>query len=212
MQVMPGTQKMQLPQRETYALDNALSRGQEIALEVDESKAVALRLAPGEMSLHHIGIAHGSKANSVKLCPDRHRGPVYRSGGRAEGQRAADCSTGAGQGRVWQLRDRCATGRRCQCGRGPEGSRSKNAQECLPRNQAELGETRRGQGFGGCGKTRCCASPGLKSGGDARFNRGKRLLRSRMKGVCITHALGFSTPSTRTDLTRADTVCVSPGG
>jgi non-heme Fe2+,alpha-ketoglutarate-dependent halogenase len=63
MQVMPGTQKTQLPQRETYALDNALSRGQEIALDVDESKAVALSLAPGEMSLHHIGIAHGSKAN-----------------------------------------------------------------------------------------------------------------------------------------------------
>jgi non-haem Fe2+, alpha-ketoglutarate-dependent halogenase len=64
MQVMPGTQKMQLPQRETYALDNALSRGQEIALEVDESKAVALTLDAGEMSLHHIGIAHGSKANT----------------------------------------------------------------------------------------------------------------------------------------------------
>jgi len=64
MQVMPGTQKMQLPQRETYALDNALSRGQEIALEVDESKAVAMMLDAGQMSLHHIGIAHGSKANS----------------------------------------------------------------------------------------------------------------------------------------------------
>ena len=63
MQVMPGTQKMQLAQRETYAPDNALSRGQEITLDVDESKAVALCLAPGEMSLHHIGIAHGSKAN-----------------------------------------------------------------------------------------------------------------------------------------------------
>ncbi len=63
MQVMPATQKMQLPQRETYAVDNALSRGQEIALEVDESKAVALTLKPGEMSLHHIGIAHGSRAN-----------------------------------------------------------------------------------------------------------------------------------------------------
>jgi non-heme Fe2+,alpha-ketoglutarate-dependent halogenase len=64
MQVVPGTQKMELPQRETYALDNALSRGQEIALEVDESKAVALMLDAGEMSLHHIGIAHGSKANT----------------------------------------------------------------------------------------------------------------------------------------------------
>ncbi len=35
-----------------------------LSLEVDESKAVALSLEPGEMSLHHIGIAHGSKANS----------------------------------------------------------------------------------------------------------------------------------------------------
>jgi ectoine hydroxylase-related dioxygenase (phytanoyl-CoA dioxygenase family) len=65
MQVMPGTQKTQMPQRETYALDNALSRGQEIALDVDESKAVPLTLNPGEMSLHHIGIAHGSKANGA---------------------------------------------------------------------------------------------------------------------------------------------------
>lgn len=63
MQVMPGTQNMQMPQRETYAVDNALSRGQEIALEVDEAKAVALTLKPGEMSMHHIGIAHGSRAN-----------------------------------------------------------------------------------------------------------------------------------------------------
>jgi non-haem Fe2+, alpha-ketoglutarate-dependent halogenase len=63
MQVMPGTQKMELPQRETYGVDNALSRGQEIMIEVDESKAAALVLAPGEMSLHHIGIAHGSKPN-----------------------------------------------------------------------------------------------------------------------------------------------------
>jgi non-heme Fe2+,alpha-ketoglutarate-dependent halogenase len=65
MEVMPGTQKTQLPQRETYALDNALSRGQEIAVDVDESKSVPLTLTPGEMSLHHIGIAHGSKANGT---------------------------------------------------------------------------------------------------------------------------------------------------
>jgi non-heme Fe2+,alpha-ketoglutarate-dependent halogenase len=65
MEVMPGTQKTQLPQRETYALDNALSRGQEISVDVDESKAVPLTLSPGEMSLHHIGIAHGSKANGA---------------------------------------------------------------------------------------------------------------------------------------------------
>lgn len=52
-----------LPQIETYAWDNALSRGQEIAVEVDEAKTVDLVLKPGEMSLHHIGIVHGSKPN-----------------------------------------------------------------------------------------------------------------------------------------------------
>ena len=64
MQIMPGTQHIQLEQRDTYARNNVLSRGQEIAVGVDESKAIALCLCPGEMSLHHIGIAHGSKANN----------------------------------------------------------------------------------------------------------------------------------------------------
>jgi len=63
MQVMPGTHKMSFPQTDTYAENNVLSRGQEIAVEVDEAKAVNIVLRPGEMSLHHIGIAHGSKAN-----------------------------------------------------------------------------------------------------------------------------------------------------
>jgi non-haem Fe2+, alpha-ketoglutarate-dependent halogenase len=65
MQVMPGTQNVQLLQKDTYDKNNALSRGQEIALDdVDEANAVSLTLTPGEMSLHHIGIAHGSKANT----------------------------------------------------------------------------------------------------------------------------------------------------
>jgi ectoine hydroxylase-related dioxygenase (phytanoyl-CoA dioxygenase family) len=64
MRVIPGTHKTPLlPQRETYKEDNALSRGQEIAVEVDEKKAVDLALKPGEMSLHHIWIVHGSNAN-----------------------------------------------------------------------------------------------------------------------------------------------------
>jgi non-haem Fe2+, alpha-ketoglutarate-dependent halogenase len=67
MRVIPGTHKQgMLPQRETESLDNALSRGQEIAVEVDEEKAVDLVLQPGEMSLHHIGIVHGSKLNASK--------------------------------------------------------------------------------------------------------------------------------------------------
>jgi len=65
LQVLPGSHAGELlPQRETYAPDNMLSRGQEIAVEIDESKAVSLELNPGEFSLHHIGIAHGSGPNT----------------------------------------------------------------------------------------------------------------------------------------------------
>jgi non-haem Fe2+, alpha-ketoglutarate-dependent halogenase len=64
MRVVPGTQKTpKLPQRETYAANNMLSRGQEIAVEVDEARAEDLVLKPGEISLHHIGIVHGSGPN-----------------------------------------------------------------------------------------------------------------------------------------------------
>jgi non-haem Fe2+, alpha-ketoglutarate-dependent halogenase len=64
MRVVPGTHQGPLfPQVETYAQDNALSRGQEIAVKVDESRAIDLVLQPGEMSLHHIGLVHGSNAN-----------------------------------------------------------------------------------------------------------------------------------------------------
>jgi chlorinating enzyme len=64
MRVIPGTHLgALLPQRETYAERNMLSRGQEIAVTVDESQAVALELMPGEFSLHHVGIVHGSGPN-----------------------------------------------------------------------------------------------------------------------------------------------------
>lgn len=65
LRVIPGSHMQGLlPQNETYAPENALSRGQEIAVEVDEHQAVDLVLQPGEMSLHHIGIVHGSKVNT----------------------------------------------------------------------------------------------------------------------------------------------------
>jgi ectoine hydroxylase-related dioxygenase (phytanoyl-CoA dioxygenase family) len=64
MQVIPGSHKIdQLPHVDTFHKDNLLSRGQEIAVEVDRSKAVGLALQPGEMSLHHIKLVHGSDAN-----------------------------------------------------------------------------------------------------------------------------------------------------
>ena len=64
MRVMPDTHKMdQVPHRDTFAEGNLLSRGQEIAVEVDDSKAVMLELQPGEMSLHHVRLIHGSDPN-----------------------------------------------------------------------------------------------------------------------------------------------------
>jgi len=64
LEVMPGSHLGDLmPQRETYAEDNMLSRGQEIAVEIDPARTLSLELKPGEFSLHHIGIAHGSGPN-----------------------------------------------------------------------------------------------------------------------------------------------------
>ena len=64
MQVIPGSHLTdQLPHVDTFARDNLLSRGQEIAVEVDESQAATLALRPGEMSLHHIKLVHGSRPN-----------------------------------------------------------------------------------------------------------------------------------------------------
>ena len=64
MRVIPGTHLMdQLAHHDTFAPDNLLSRGQEIAVEVDEREAVALELRAGEMSLHHVRLIHGSDPN-----------------------------------------------------------------------------------------------------------------------------------------------------
>jgi len=64
LRVIPGSHAGELlPQRETYSAANMLSRGQEIAIDVDEDRAVDLELRPGEFSLHHIGIVHGSGPN-----------------------------------------------------------------------------------------------------------------------------------------------------
>jgi non-haem Fe2+, alpha-ketoglutarate-dependent halogenase len=64
MGVIPGSHgKAQLPHRDTFDKNNLLTRGQEVAVEVDESKAVYLDLEPGEASLHHVLLVHGSPPN-----------------------------------------------------------------------------------------------------------------------------------------------------
>jgi len=64
MEVIPGSHKLdQIPHRDTFHRHNLLTRGQEVAVEVDGTRAVALDLKAGEMSLHHVRLIHGSAAN-----------------------------------------------------------------------------------------------------------------------------------------------------
>jgi len=55
MRMVPGSHGEQLAHRDTFAPNNLLSRGQEIAVEVDEARGVDILLRAGEMSLHHCG-------------------------------------------------------------------------------------------------------------------------------------------------------------
>jgi non-haem Fe2+, alpha-ketoglutarate-dependent halogenase len=65
MRVVPGSHLMdQLPHRDTFAEQNMLTRGQEVQVEVEESQAVDVVLAQGEMSLHHVRLIHGSEPNN----------------------------------------------------------------------------------------------------------------------------------------------------
>ena len=64
MGFIPGTHTSdQIPHRDTFAKNNLLTRGQEVAVDVDESKAITIELEPGEMSLHHVRLVHGSPPN-----------------------------------------------------------------------------------------------------------------------------------------------------
>lgn len=64
MRVIPGTHRLdQIPHKDTFSGNNLLTRGQEVAVEVDEGQAVSINLEPGEMSLHHVRIIHGSPPN-----------------------------------------------------------------------------------------------------------------------------------------------------
>ena len=66
MRVLPGSHAGEIsPHIDTFAPNNMLSRGQEMAVKVDESKVVDIVLPPGSMSLHHVKIAHGSDPNTA---------------------------------------------------------------------------------------------------------------------------------------------------
>lgn len=64
LRVAPGTHKMdQLPHEDSFAEDNLLSRGQEVAVDVTTLETADIELQPGEMSLHHVQLVHGSEPN-----------------------------------------------------------------------------------------------------------------------------------------------------
>ena len=64
MKFLPGSQTQDhLQHVDTFHKDNLLSRGQEIAVKVDTENTVDCILNPGEMSLHHVKVVHGSEPN-----------------------------------------------------------------------------------------------------------------------------------------------------
>jgi len=61
---VPGTHTSSIVEhKDTFDDKNLLSRGQEIAVEVNEAEAINVVLQPGEMSLHHGQVFHGSHKN-----------------------------------------------------------------------------------------------------------------------------------------------------
>ena len=66
MAMIPRSHKQNiLPHQDTFDENNILTRGQ-VVKDVDEEKAVNLILKPGEMSIHHGAVIHGSKPNKSK--------------------------------------------------------------------------------------------------------------------------------------------------
>jgi len=76
MRFIPGSHKQKIvPHYDTFNEDNLLSRGQEIAVNVDENDAVYDELKPGQMSLHHGRLFHASGPNKSN---DRRIGMAIR--------------------------------------------------------------------------------------------------------------------------------------
>jgi len=63
MKFIAGSHHAQVAHRDTFAAHNLLTRGQEIAVAVDEADAVCVELAPGQASVHHVMLFHGSAPN-----------------------------------------------------------------------------------------------------------------------------------------------------
>ena len=64
MQFIPISHKLRaVPHVDTYSEKNLLTRGQEVAVEVNQDEAVYVELRPGEASMHHGHLFHASDPN-----------------------------------------------------------------------------------------------------------------------------------------------------
>lgn len=63
MRYAAGAHRERLRHIEHKTADNMMSKGQEIAVEIDEARAVAVALAPGEVAFHHGLAPHASGPN-----------------------------------------------------------------------------------------------------------------------------------------------------
>lgn len=64
MRMIPGSHEWDMIEHAaTFDADNLLSRGQVMQRDIDDDAAIDLVLAPGEISLHHVNVAHASAPN-----------------------------------------------------------------------------------------------------------------------------------------------------
>lgn len=64
MRFVPGSHKGELlPHKDTFVDSNFLTRGQEADIEIDDRDTILVPLAPGQVSLHHGKLLHGSGPN-----------------------------------------------------------------------------------------------------------------------------------------------------
>ena len=63
MKFLPRSQTAPVAHRDTFHQHNLLTRGQEVEVAVDEAQAVRAELQPGQASLHHVMLVHGSAPN-----------------------------------------------------------------------------------------------------------------------------------------------------
>ena len=76
MRFLPGSHHQhQVPHNDSFDENNLLSRGQEVAVEVDDAEGVNIELTPGQASLHHGHLFHASGPNTTG---DRRIGAAIR--------------------------------------------------------------------------------------------------------------------------------------